>query len=503
MRCLLLIWTLTLSIYLSGQDEGEYTEFSYPDGTISSAGILRDGQPDGYWKTYFPSGQLKSEGNRENFKLDSTWVFYNEEGELIQKIDYKEGKRDGWQETYFASSLIERCQYVAGILNGICLNYENGYLESEIPYVDDKKEGKGYEFNTLGEIEALLFYKSDFLRRKETLNRRDDIGRRQGIWKSFYEDRQLQSEGTYVDDLKHGLFKTYDPKGELISMEKYVDGKLDEEASETSVVDIRNEYDTEGRITASGAYKEGEKHGVHRSYDTEGNIIASATYSYGVLVSEGIVGRSGKIEGPFQELYESGEVRVAGDYKDGMRSGEWIYYNEQGRVSQKGRYRKGKAHGDWVWYYGDGTVRRREVYRNGREDGQSEEYNRSGQLMSKGQFIDGLKEGQWYYHIGDHIIEGAYKAGEKDGQWMGTYENGKTQFKGKFANGYPKGKHRFYYANGALKQDGKYSSGRKKGDWRLWDEDGEVIMTTFFDSGVERRIEGVKVRPTYEELQID
>ena len=114
-----------------------------------------------------------------------------------------------------------------------------------------------------------------------------------------------------------------------------------------------------------------------------------------------------------------------------------------------------------------------------------------------------MKEGKWYYHIGDHVITGSYNQGEKDGDWSGVYDNGKTQFKGSFQSGYAKGKHKFYYATGQLKQDGKYSSGRKDGDWRHWDEDGEILLRSSFESGIERRIEGVKILPTFEELEID
>ena len=53
----------------------EYKTFTYPGGQIASEGTLRDGRPDGLWKTYYESGQLKSIGKRTDFLLDSTWVF--------------------------------------------------------------------------------------------------------------------------------------------------------------------------------------------------------------------------------------------------------------------------------------------------------------------------------------------------------------------------------------------------------------------------------------------
>lgn len=49
--------------------------FKHPNGNIASEGTMRDGKPDGYWKTYYENKILKSEGNRKNFELDSIWKF--------------------------------------------------------------------------------------------------------------------------------------------------------------------------------------------------------------------------------------------------------------------------------------------------------------------------------------------------------------------------------------------------------------------------------------------
>ena len=67
--------------------------FYYPNGTLSSEGVMREGKPDGYWKSYHENGNIKSEGNRKRFVLDSLWKFYNSTGILILEISYEEGKK--------------------------------------------------------------------------------------------------------------------------------------------------------------------------------------------------------------------------------------------------------------------------------------------------------------------------------------------------------------------------------------------------------------------------
>ena len=74
------------------QTKEGYNKLYYPNGKISSEGIIKDGKPDGYWKNYYENGKLKSEGNRKDFKLDSLWKFYTGKGLLYLIYTYKEGK---------------------------------------------------------------------------------------------------------------------------------------------------------------------------------------------------------------------------------------------------------------------------------------------------------------------------------------------------------------------------------------------------------------------------
>ena len=77
--------------FLKSQDEivkNGYSIIYYKNGKISSEGWMKNGRPDGSWKTYYMTGILKSEGIRKNLLLDSTWVFYNSFGDTIEKINY-------------------------------------------------------------------------------------------------------------------------------------------------------------------------------------------------------------------------------------------------------------------------------------------------------------------------------------------------------------------------------------------------------------------------------
>jgi antitoxin component YwqK of YwqJK toxin-antitoxin module len=57
-----------------------YVKFYYPNGQVSSEGLMLNGKPDGYWKTYYVTGIIKSEGKRTNYLLDSIWLFFDIKG---------------------------------------------------------------------------------------------------------------------------------------------------------------------------------------------------------------------------------------------------------------------------------------------------------------------------------------------------------------------------------------------------------------------------------------
>ena len=102
-RWLLLTLLLGMGLLLFGQTE--YQVFRYPNDSISSEGTMRDGKPDGYWKTYYENGVLKSEGNRKDFLLDGVWYFFSEQGDTTLAVTYKEGLKEGDRKVYLSDEI--------------------------------------------------------------------------------------------------------------------------------------------------------------------------------------------------------------------------------------------------------------------------------------------------------------------------------------------------------------------------------------------------------------
>lgn len=486
-----------LSSIAMSQDK-VFKQFFYDDGKVASEGTMVNGKPDGYWISYYPNGNKKSEGNRENLQLSGLWKFYNEEGNLVSEYNYREGKKDGFKNTYYlqTGSLLSEENFIEDKREGLSnYYYPNGNLKSFLFFVNGMEEGAAYEFGEDGRIITNIKYQKSFVSKQENINRYDRKGEKRGIWKVFYEHGVIKLEESYSHGLKDGYFKTYDKYGSLIKTEKYLNGILQEDVPELIKLDVKNNYYEDGTIKSTGGYHNDLEEGVHRVFTREGMIEGAKVYKKGKVVSEGMYDERGLKQGHWKEYYSDGKLRSEGDYKDSERVGKWVFYFPNGKIEQEGSYDvNGRIKGKWKWYYDTGNILREENFINGLRDGMMIEYSDSGNVITTGEFVEGLEEGKWIYELGDHKEIGTYQMGEMHGEWKHWYNNGKLSFEGNYVDGNPDGRHRHYFRNGRVEKEGKYIMGKKEGDWKYNTEDGLLYLTITYSNGVETKYDGMKIK---------
>ncbi len=477
-----------------------YNKFYFDNGIVSSEGTMRDGKPDSYWKTYSQTGTLKSEGNRKNFLLDSVWKFYNEQGKLAFEFNYKEGKKTGLKKTYDTKdqTLVTAENYDNDVKQGNTVSYyKDGKVKKITPFVGGKEDGLGYELSPDSTVVTLTAYKMGFIQREERINRKDEKGMKQGVWKEFYPSGVMKNEVNYSDDKMNGYFKEYSVKGSLLNTTKYSNGVIQLNAPELAKLDVKTTYYDNGAVKFTATYKDGVAEGIQRAFSPDGNVIGAKVFVDGVLTGEGILDTAGRQQGIWKEYHSNGELKMQGEYLNGTRIGDWVFYHPNKKIEQKGKYdKRGKAQGAWKWFYESGNLLREENYRNDLEDGTMIEYSDSGKVITKGDFMDGLKEGPWMLELPEYREEGNYKADLRDGEWKHYYtSNGKLRFVGKFIDGVPDGMQIYYYENGKERQTGKYVGGLKEGDWKFYDETGILFLTILYKNDIEIRFDGIKVVP--------
>ncbi len=483
----------------SGQLKDGYNKLYYQNGHISSEGTIRDGKPDGYWKNYYENGRLKSEGNRKDFKLDSLWKFYTEKGLMYLVYTYKEGKKNGFKFTYTPQKkdsskgiLIAKENYVSDTLQGNSYIYKEGKLYQIKFFKDGLAEGRSLQFNKDSLITSIIIYKGGFIKKVTKINQVNIDGFKEGLWQTFYPDMVVKWEGTYTNGKRDGYFKTYNEKGELLTVEKYINDVLQVNPPELAKLDIRTTYHSNGKVQTTGPYKDGVPFGEQRTYDDSGRPQRADIYDSGVVVATGPIDSSDLQEGDWKEYYETGELKDEGKYDNGLKIGEWKYYFRDGKKFEIGKYAKGKQAGTWLWYFENGSIRRQNSFIKGQEDGDFIEYDDSGKVITKGEYSDGLKEGKWFYQLDNYKSVGKYNDDMQDSIWTEYYvDNGQVRFTGKYDHDRADGEHIWYYEDGKKELEGKYNLGLKEDKWKYYTPDGVLFLTITYRDDVETKYDQV------------
>ena len=506
-----------------------YNTFYYDNGAKSSEGIMRDGKADGYWKNYYKNGKLKIEGNRKNFLLDSIWKFYSERGKITKAVNYNEGKKNGYTLIYDTNQRVSSKEaFINDIKQGNSFSYyPSGKTKQVTPYLKGKPDGYAYEYSQDSIIISIFKYQGGILASVERLNRKDEQGKKQGVFKDFYDDGKLKEEKKYKDDVIDGYVKTYDNKGNLKNTEKFNNGNLVKNAPELAKLDVFHEFYEDGTMKYEGGYINGMPVGTHYHYkqkmfcdslaisrdDTSDVMIkkyvcrnravpdSAITFNEGIKVEYGAVDSMRNKIGIWSEYHNTGEFRGKGLYANDKRIGDWIFYYPTGQIEQKGRYdKKGRAQVDWKWYYENGAVLRQEVYIDNLRNGTMTEFTEDGKVLTKGEYEDDMKEGLWIYETPEYKEIGKYVNDKPDSLWKRYYmPKEKLRFEGRFLNGDEDGKHTWYFQDGRIMTDGNYIGGMKQGEWKFYYDNGFNYLTITYENDIETKFQGIKVTPTYEE----
>jgi antitoxin component YwqK of YwqJK toxin-antitoxin module len=232
-----------------------FHKFYYPNGVVSSEGIIRAGKPDGFWTSYYVTGVKKSEGKRTNFILDSIWIFYDQVGDTLEKINYLDGKKNGYYYKYRKDALRGVYVYSSELFAGdkkegtAYIYFQNGRVQQTILYNGGRRDGLSKEYDQNGNIIALFEYRNDMMISREQINRTDVRGLKQGDWKEFFPNGSIKSERTYKDDLLHGYYREYDDRGKVSLTMLYENGAIVRSNIEnTPNIEISTRYDPDGRL---------------------------------------------------------------------------------------------------------------------------------------------------------------------------------------------------------------------------------------------------------------
>ncbi|CAD8135328.1 unnamed protein product [Paramecium octaurelia] len=488
--------------YLQGLKHGLWTDVEGYAGFWCSMGILNQGEyvngvKVGLWLiSELNSGQIGG-GNYSQIGLkEGLWtevevhVGVGSSIILLHVGDYKAGLRQGnWK-------VLDICRNQIG--GGLCKGYKKGvWTEVEICI--------GWRSS------QILLHKGEYKK-----------GQKIGIWNIYKEGSDtIIGGGNYIQDQKDGKWtdieiycgyystKTLIYTGDynldkrigkwVISeqQEGVIGGGLYSRSGEKESDWVEVEMQVGWRcfviIISEGEYCSGKRSGLWITKLYKGNQLGGGCYNkYGfkeggwkeVEVHVGV--------GKYLTLYHIGE------YRSGIRTGNWVVQNEQREVVSSGFYTKsGSKDGEWVEISAhDGiedtiTLLHIGEYNHGVRVGRWNIEKANKELIGGGNYsLSGIKEGQWqevicYIGYNSEVVlqyNGLYSNGVRQGKWAITKVGGEFIGGGQYSDfGTKMGKWidvDVRVGGGCsiiLKYFGNYDDGIRTGEWQITQHGSSTI----------------------------
>lgn len=140
---------------------------------------------------------------------------YDEEGRLVEESVYAEGKIEGERRLFYPSGKLMRSETHR---NGRYEGPYKGYFESGRL----REEGR-YSDNIMVDVWKYYYDLEDNPLKEEIRYSNENL--ENGPFREYHPNGTLRAEGTYVDELEHGVTKVYDSTGFQIKEILYEHGR--------------------------------------------------------------------------------------------------------------------------------------------------------------------------------------------------------------------------------------------------------------------------------------
>ncbi|WP_338941678.1 phosphatidylinositol-4-phosphate 5-kinase [Fusobacterium nucleatum] len=384
--------------------------------------------PNGKYIEYYKNGQIKIQGHIKEGKRDGEFKAFLKNGKSAGSVIYKDGK-------IIKSTLIKAMKNNASFPPIDNINYkldtthtlgkvefENGLLR--IYFIFNKNgllDGNSIEYYEEGNIESIVPYKNNVV---------------EGLVITYYENGNIKEEVNYKNDNMNGEAKSYDENGKLNGRTIFKDNiKLEEEVHKENEI-LKNTFKN-GEVvkqdicSLNGTLKERRVlNGNEMEYSTfyqNGNVKQKILAKDKVIIKEQLYARNGNImlnsffsaDGkPVTEVFEyypDGKIHKKISSSNNMLDGNYLEYYPNGKLKNKAFFKNDKQEGEYTAYYESSAIMQKVPYKNGIRNGEAIAYYENGNIEQKAYFINGKQEKEHLYYDkkGNLIKTEIYKNGVK------------------------------------------------------------------------------------------
>ena len=201
----------------------------------------------------------------------------------------------------------------------------------------------------------LILSKSSFA--QIDFNKLDDNGKKNGVWKGFFEDsKRLRYQGTFDHGKEIGTFNYYDDTQEasLIGVRVF-------DATKNSV--YTTFYDQKKNIVSEGKSINKLKEGIWKYFhEAAKEIMTIENYKLGQLdglrsvfykngtIAEETNYKNGKKQGLYKKITEKNIILETVNYVNNEYEGLAVYRDPNNNIVAQGIYKNGKKKGIWKFF---------------------------------------------------------------------------------------------------------------------------------------------------------
>lgn len=457
-------------VYSDSLRDGKITlKFFFPDGTLMTEGLMKNGKMEGLWNYYYPIGKLKASANyigglqsgkqtawysngniEKEYACDSGYLNgeyteYHKSGKLKGKGYLINDNYDGEFISYFSNdSVMSRVFYNNGTLYGRSIYYTpEGRKEYEEFTNEDGISTKLVLYNYLGKVSGELDYTVDSVRFSE-----------------LYPNGSVRRKIAITDNVFHGAQEWYYPNGKLKTRLNYIHGHAE---------GISNSYDYQGTPELEIPYAMNAMNGVLKRFEG-GKLFSNETYEANLN------------QGAYTEYYNNGKVyRILG-FEDDVRQGYTYYYSPDSILMFRLLYQDDMIR-EISWL--DKTNKYVPGIPVNLSTGEIVAYFPNGKPSARFPFKDGLYHGRFttYYPNGNIHRETSYIRGDNDGAYNYYYADGKLMESGSYYQGSRTGPYVSWYPGGQKHKEGNYLYNNEDGEWNIFDKSGKLTETLHYENG--------------------
>jgi antitoxin component YwqK of YwqJK toxin-antitoxin module len=305
---------------------------------------------------------------------------------------------------------------------------------------------------------------------RDTINKMDKNGLKQGKWIKKDNSGNKIYEGFFKNDVPLGKFTYFYPTGKVKSKTLFYS---------TPGQAYTAFYNTFGNKISEGKVNGEAKDSTWILYRSNDSVQAIENYN------------KGKKQGVFKRYHANGQLFEELTYKNDLREGLHKKYFPNGSKESEINITADKENGKAVFYYLDGQKCDEGAYKNGFRDGLWYHYSNTGVWEWQIRFVNGsavekkpintvLED---YYASGLPRLKYTFKNGQKDGEFIEYYDLGdvkKELIKGK--DGYPDEEH-LSFTNQKIQSKGTYFKDKLIGEVTYYKKDGTVEKVENYKNG--------------------